>query len=197
MSCHVCPNCGTDLRAFEHFRLGDLDIIGNASVYWRAQKIDLTTAETLIVAALARANGAMVKHHAMAEAIGAEASNPSHCVWVHISNIRSKFRKADPAFDQIERAGNEYVRGSRWRVEDVIADLRKATPRQREMHKMLLLNPGLTQPQMMQLMGFRNRNAFTNVLYALRKKGLARRESRHRRAWRAVGSLMMHEELAA
>jgi hypothetical protein len=196
MSCATCPACGRDLIRLERFRLGDLDVIGNAAVFWRLQRIKLTPAETLLVVALARAAGAIIKGHVLAEIIDSEATSPESLLTSMVCKIRKKFRCIDLSFNEIELASNMHGSGLRWRQsDDVVADLRRATPRQREVHKAMLMNPGLTQAKLMPLLGFNNRNALTRILYSMRRKGLARRESTAWGSWRALGSIAMHDQI--
>lgn len=104
MTCATCPHCGFDLERVERLTVGDLEIIGNAEIRWKGQRVQLSLSRTLIVIALARAAGALLSASALAEAVGYEGDEASRLLDVHICHIRKAFKAIDPAFDRIERA---------------------------------------------------------------------------------------------
>lgn len=122
MTCSTCPNCGYDLERVTDLQLGELAIVRGAEIWWKGMRVALTVTQVLIVCALVRADGALVKNAALAEAIGYDADGLSRDINVHIFNIRRAFLALDPAFDCIERGRGRSCRGgARWRPESVTA----------------------------------------------------------------------------
>lgn len=116
MTCTVCHNCGASLEPLEPFSLGKLFVDkAGAHIWWGEKPVPLTTAERIIVIALARADGAVMRRAALAEITGSESENPQNIVAVYVSRASAKFREIDPAFDRIE---NVHGAGLRWRTED-------------------------------------------------------------------------------
>lgn len=114
MAATLCPHCGHDLNG-EPFQLGKLFVDrASAHVWWGDRPVQLTASERLIVVALAKADGAIIRRHVLAEVIGNDTDDPSNTIAVFISRIRAKFRAIDSAFDLIE---NVWGQGIRWRVE--------------------------------------------------------------------------------
>jgi DNA-binding response OmpR family regulator len=100
------------LTALETIKLGPLTVQhGGAVVMWRERIVRLTPARRLMVAALARAGGAPIRRHILAEAIGYDGDQPESNVAVHLSRTRQAFRALDPQFDSIE---NIHGYGLRW-----------------------------------------------------------------------------------
>lgn len=116
MTCTTCPKCGYDLEALHAFELGGLRVeYDGAIILWRGQRVALTQAERLIVLALGRAGGAIVKRHILAEASGYEGEDHAlNVVSVYVCKIKNKFRDVDASFDRIETVWRD---GVRWRVE--------------------------------------------------------------------------------
>lgn len=115
MICGVCPNCGFDLAKIEAFRIGPLFVdTGGARIWWRESPVRLTPSQRLIVSALARAGGAPIRKHILAEIVGHEGEQPENTVAVQVTRTNRAFHWVDPSFDRIEN-----VRGSglRWKWE--------------------------------------------------------------------------------
>ena len=120
MTCTVCPNCGFDLERLARLQLGDLDIpSGRVEIRWKGKRVPLTVSERLIVAAIARADGLVVSHAALAEILGYEGDRIDSLAAVYIHRIRLAFRLIDPEFDRIDTGGKgRRLRGARWRMDD-------------------------------------------------------------------------------
>lgn len=114
MTLACCPNCGTNLSSFDATRFGNLFIDkGSAFIWWRERPVPLTPSERLIVTALARADGAPIARHILADAAGSDSDAPAGVANVHLTRIKSKFRRLDAGFDHIESVRGM---GVRWRA---------------------------------------------------------------------------------
>lgn len=109
----TCPTCGCDLEALRSYELGRLTIEDGVNVLWNGQKVKLTPCERLIVLALSRAGGAVVKRAALAEAAGYEGEDPNGVIGVWLNRINKAFRNIDPDFAAIETVWRS---GLRWRT---------------------------------------------------------------------------------
>lgn len=115
MTATCCPRCGYGLEALEPFSLGSLGVdSGGAVIWWAGHRVPLAPAERLIVVALARADGAPIRRHVLAEVEGYEGDHPENVVAVLVNRINKAFRSIDPGFDRIE---NIRGAGLRWRVQ--------------------------------------------------------------------------------
>lgn len=117
MTCATCPNCGFDLERLQDFEVGDLAIAHGCEVRWRGKMVRLTSAQTLIVRAIAADVGLWVSNGALAEVIGYDGDEPGANLSTHFHRIRHSFREIDPIFDMIERCPGRDSRGTRWRAE--------------------------------------------------------------------------------
>lgn len=114
MTCTVCTNCGCDLEPFAPLQIGHLAIDDPLTVRWRGQVVRLTAHQRLIVIALARADGKIMRRIALAEAAGSdERKDPHNLVDVQLHRIKAAFRDVDPAFDAIRSVWGQ---GIRWRT---------------------------------------------------------------------------------
>lgn len=118
MTCATCPNCGHDIEPLADFRLGDLQVERSAmSILWRWQHVTLTCTQRLMVAALAQADGEIIRKPVLAEITGYEGDDPENIVDVGLTRIRRAFRLVDPEFDMIETIWGQ---GLRWKTEEVV-----------------------------------------------------------------------------
>lgn len=114
MTCGTCPNCGLDLATLNAVHVGDLAVEdGGTLIRWKSQRVDLPPARRLLVSALAKAAGHVVKTPALYEALGInDHLDPTNLLKVQASRTRAAFRQLDPGFDQIETV---WATGYRWR----------------------------------------------------------------------------------
>lgn len=114
MTTAVCLNCGLDLSPFEPIERGDLRIPDRVTVQWRGHTLPLTPQQRLILLAIVRADGAIVKRSALMEAIGTDTDDrdATNVVDVQIHHIRAAFREVDRMFDCLETVRGY---GLRWR----------------------------------------------------------------------------------
>ena len=88
---------------------------GGSAIRWKDHAVRLPTARRLLVCALARDAGHVVRGHALIEAMGGErADDPGNLLAVQICKTRSAFRDLDPGFNMIETI---WGTGVRWREE--------------------------------------------------------------------------------
>lgn len=111
----TCPNCCFDLSPFEPIVRGDLSIPDRVTFRWQGHDLQLTPQQRLILLAIIRADGEIVKRTALMEAIGLDTDDrdPSNSADVQLSRVRAAFREIDPLFDSIETVRGE---GLRWRA---------------------------------------------------------------------------------
>lgn len=117
MSCSTCPYCGRDLEALRSFSVGSLGVEqGGTIIWWNRHRVPLRESERLIVTALAKADGAPMRKHVLADVIGYDGDRPDNLVSVHVSRAKARFQQIDPSFDRIES-----IRGAglRWKVEEM------------------------------------------------------------------------------
>lgn len=109
-----CPNCGFSLDRLETLQIGPLEIRDNAvGIFWLGEKVALPPARRLLVDALARGGGHVLKQAALIEAIGGDnADDPGNLLAVQVCKTRKAFRFIDRSFDRIE---TESGIGYRWR----------------------------------------------------------------------------------
>lgn len=197
MGCVTCPNCGTDLGIFDKFQLGHLVVWGNVGVYWKDRRVRLNPAQRLLTIALARAKGALIPTYVLAEIIGYDGDQPREIVAVIASRVRTAFREVDPYFCAIEADGEaRFARGLRWVANAyIIPELRRVTPKQRALHKLMLEHPGASIMELQALHGSKHHSTTYYKLKALERHRLVRREKVYQRGWVAVGTLAMHAAL--
>lgn len=113
MSVDICPNCGLQLAALDTFAVGELTVVdaGNA-IFWQDERVSLSPSERLIVTALARDAGHVIRRSALAELIGYEGDS-LNIIAVFLNRIFRGFRRVDEAFNQIETVWGS---GLRWRA---------------------------------------------------------------------------------
>jgi DNA-binding response OmpR family regulator len=116
MSCALCPNCGYDFTLVgELVEIGPLTIEHGKIIRWKGEHIGLGVNERLMLVALARLNGAIIKRPALAELVGYEGEGSrSNYVAVYMNRLNKRFRAVDPSFDQIQNVRGE---GVRWRID--------------------------------------------------------------------------------
>jgi two-component system response regulator ChvI len=109
---NVCPNCCLDLSPFEPIEHGPLCIPDRVTFIWNGVPIKLTGQQRLILLALIRAGGEIIKRTALMEAIGTDtdARDQTGVVDVQITHIRAAFRKVDPEFGSLQTVWGEGVR---------------------------------------------------------------------------------------
>jgi two-component system response regulator ChvI len=113
VSCLSCPHCGYDLVSLETFTVGDLSVIdaGNL-IYWKNERVSLSPSERVIVTALARSAGRLIRRYVLADAVGYEGDD-LNIVAVFLTRIKRSFRNIDDGFNQIESV---WGLGVRWRA---------------------------------------------------------------------------------
>lgn len=70
----VCWNCGIDLTPFEPIACGDLRMADRVTVEWRGVPIRLSPQQRLILLAVVRAGGVLMRRNALLEASGSGCS---------------------------------------------------------------------------------------------------------------------------
>lgn len=105
--------CGFDLVALDTFEVGALTVedAGN-SIYWCGNKVSLSPSERLIVTALARNAGHVIRRPILAETIGYEGDK-LNIISVLLNRIYRGFRRIDESFDRIETVWGS---GLRWKL---------------------------------------------------------------------------------
>lgn len=104
------------MTALRSFSVGPLDVDHNGAVIrWEGRRVPLSASERLIVTALARADGAPMRKHILADVVGYDGDGPENLIAVYVSRIRAKFQAIDPSFDRIENISRA---GLRWKVEE-------------------------------------------------------------------------------
>lgn len=112
MDLNFCPHCGYDLSKAEQITVGDLTWDPEGNMTYRGHTIVLATTPHMIVGALIRAKGKIVRSETMLSVIDTFTSNVPN---VHVHGIRREFLKFDSKFDRLETV---WGRGYRWRQPD-------------------------------------------------------------------------------
>lgn len=105
----LCPNCGYDLKVLETFVTGDFLYEANRNLLsYCGRGLYLTSSEHLVLMAILRAEGVIMKRGALAEVCGHEGDG--NVVEVFITRIRKKLRAINPDHEPVET-----VRGQGYR----------------------------------------------------------------------------------